>query len=407
MEETRTYTFREICSKIGSGATPTGGKEAYKGGDTALVRSQNVLDFCLTVDGLAYINDAQAQKLNNVTVEENDVLLNITGDSVARACLAPNWIIPARVNQHVAIIRGKQDVVLNRYLMYYLQFKKPELLSLSQGGATRNALTKKMIEDIEVVLPTLSNQERITSLLSSLDAKIELNRRINDNLEEQAQALFRSWFVDFEPWRGVMPESWEYVRVGDIPCTIETGKRPKGGVANITDGVPSIGAESIKGIGYYDFSKTKYITYEFATTLKKGKIKDYDLLIYKDGGKPGYFIPDFSMMGEGFPYEEMYLNEHVFRLDFGDKRKNIFAYFFFDTEEVRNYLNSVGGKAAIPGINQRNVEEIVMISPSTSEVLMFGDIVYPIFKTILQNCKESARLANLRDTLLPKLMSGD
>ena len=182
MEETKTYIFRNICSKIGSGATPTGGKEAYKGGDTALVRSQNVLDFSLTADGLAYINDEQAKKLDNVTVEKNDVLLNITGDSVARVCLAPGWIIPARVNQHVAIIRGKQDTVLNQYLMYYLQYKKPQLLSLSQGGATRNALTKKMIEEIEITLPTLPCQKQIVSILSALDSKIELNRRINDNL---------------------------------------------------------------------------------------------------------------------------------------------------------------------------------------------------------------------------------
>ena len=97
MEGIKTYIFKNICSKIGSGATPTGGKEAYKGGDTALIRSQNVLDFSLSRDGLAYINEEQAQKLDNVSIQKNDVLLNITGDSVARVCLAPNWVLPARV----------------------------------------------------------------------------------------------------------------------------------------------------------------------------------------------------------------------------------------------------------------------------------------------------------------------
>ena len=186
MEEVKTYTFKNICSKIGSGATPKGGKDTYRGGDIALIRSQNVLDFSLSKDGLAYINKEQAQKLDNVSVSENDVLLNITGDSVARACLAPNWAVPARVNQHVSIIRGKADIVLNHYLLYYLQYKKSYLLSLSQGGATRNALTKKMIEDIEISLPTISYQEKVISILSSLDDKIELNRRINDNLTQAA-----------------------------------------------------------------------------------------------------------------------------------------------------------------------------------------------------------------------------
>uniref|UniRef100_UPI0035632D54 restriction endonuclease subunit S n=1 Tax=Bacteroides finegoldii TaxID=338188 RepID=UPI0035632D54 len=183
MEGIKTYIFKNICSKIGSGATPTGGKEAYKGGDTALIRSQNVLDFSLSRDGLAYINEEQAQKLDNVSIQKNDVLLNITGDSVARVCLAPNWVLPARVNQHVSIIRGKANMIHNHYLLYYLQYKKSYLLSLSQGGATRNALTKKMIEDIEIPLPSISYQEKVISILSSLDDKIELNRRINDNLK--------------------------------------------------------------------------------------------------------------------------------------------------------------------------------------------------------------------------------
>ena len=182
MEEDKTYKYNDLCSKIGSGATPKGGKESYLGGNIALIRSQNVLDFLFSSNGLAYINAEQAEKLNNVIIEENDVLLNITGDSVARVCKVPQWVLPARVNQHVAIIRGKQELVVNDYLLYHLQYKKPFLLSISQCGATRNALTKKMIEDIEIKLPVIAIQQKIVSILKSIDDKIELNRRINDNL---------------------------------------------------------------------------------------------------------------------------------------------------------------------------------------------------------------------------------
>ena len=257
MEETKIYKFSELCSKIGSGATPKGGKESYLGGNIALIRSQNVLDFNFSVDGLAYINNEQAQKLNNVSIEENDVLLNITGDSVARACMAPSWILPARVNQHVAIIRGNADLVLNDYLLYFLQYKKSYLLSISQGGATRNALTKRMIEDIELLLPNLSHQRKVVSILRSLDSKIELNRRINDNLEQQAQALFKSWFVDFEPFKGekfvesqlgMIPKGWKVGTLSDL-LDIRYGKDHKklndgnipvygsGGIMRLADGI--------------------------------------------------------------------------------------------------------------------------------------------------------------------------
>lgn len=219
--------------------------------------------------------------------------------------------------------------------------------------------------------------------------------------------MFKSWFVDFEPFNGEKPSNWSYCKIKNLYHIIETGKRPKGGVAHIKQGIPSIGAESIKGIGYYDYSKTKYISNEFASSLKKGKIHDYDLLIYKDGGKPGYFIPNFSIMGEGFPFDTMYLNEHVFRLDLGSSGMNIFAYFYFQTDEIINMLESVGGKAAIPGINQQNIEDLEILSPDIDYVQRYGELVYPIFKSILQNCRENAKLEKIRDALLPRLMSGE
>jgi len=181
MEEWKEYELGELITLIGSGATPKGGRDSYLGGNIALIRSQNVLDFSFSKLGLAYINEVQAEKLSNVEVYEKDVLLNITGDSVARVCIVPNNVLPARVNQHVAIIRGN-DKVDYRYLLYYLQYIKPQLLSLSQGGATRNALTKKMIEELEVKMPSKGIQKEIVSILYALDSKIELNRRINDNL---------------------------------------------------------------------------------------------------------------------------------------------------------------------------------------------------------------------------------
>ena len=108
---------KDVCTKIGSGATPRGGKESYKTEGVPLIRSQNILDWSFTADGLAFIDDAQAESLDNVEVQPGDVLLNITGDSVARACKVPTELTPARVNQHVAIVRASSHVMKGTLLL--------------------------------------------------------------------------------------------------------------------------------------------------------------------------------------------------------------------------------------------------------------------------------------------------
>lgn len=302
------------------------------------------------------------------------------------------------IAQNVVALRVKSDVC-GLFIYYYLKsdIVRQQLLNLNIGGVQPSIKVPHLL-NLEISLPSLEEQRRIAGILGAIDDKIENNRRINTNLELQAQALFDNLMSN---------SNLEYKLIVDIDHIIETGRRPKGGVANITSGVPSIGAENIKGLGKYDYSKTKYITAEFAETLKKGIIKGYELLIYKDGGKPGYFIPNFSIFGEGFPYDNMTLNEHVFLLDFGNKGYNFFAYFYMQTEEVMKYLNAQGSKAAIPGINRNDVENISIPTIENEAVKEFCERIEPIITSILVNSKESSRLATLRDTLLPKLMNGE
>ncbi|HPT48537.1 MAG TPA: restriction endonuclease subunit S [Candidatus Rifleibacterium sp.] len=190
-------TLGEIASKIGSGATPKGGSNSYKADGISLIRSQNVLDFKFSIEGLAYIDDEQADELKNVTVEENDILLNITGDSVARCCIVPRETLPARVNQHVAIIRVNYQKAHYRFIFYLLQEMKAELLMQAEIGATRNALTKGMLESLPISIPSsLAVQKKIADVLTSLDDKIDLLHRQNKTLEAMGETLFRQWFVE-------------------------------------------------------------------------------------------------------------------------------------------------------------------------------------------------------------------
>lgn len=212
-------TLGQVCVKIGSGATPRGGKDAYRGGNTSLIRSQNIYNERFVSSGLVYIDDSQAHALKNAVVERDDVLLNITGDSVARCCQVDSNVLPARVNQHVLIIRPEPNTLDPRFLRYSLVTREMQarLLALASAGATRNALTKGMIEALTIKAPPLAEQKRIAHILGSLDDKIELNRQMNETLEAMAQALFKDWFVDFGPTRAKMegkepylaPELWE------------------------------------------------------------------------------------------------------------------------------------------------------------------------------------------------------
>lgn len=399
MEEWKEYKLGGITSKIGSGATPKGGKESYLGGNIALIRSQNILDFAFTNSGLVYINKDQASKLNNVEVKENDILLNITGDSVARVCIVPQKILPARVNQHVAIIRGN-DIVDNRYLLYYLQYIKPYLLSLSQGGATRNALTKKMLEDLDIKVPSKNVQNIIISVLSSLDDKIELNRRINENLEQQAQALFKSWFVDFEPFKdgkfvdselGMIPEGWKVIETNKFMTiskeSINPSKNPNCFYAHYS--IPAFDEKSMPIFQYGNEIKSN-----------KQKVSDNMTLVSKLNPriKRIWFIDkaceNAICSTEFIPY--ISLNNSPY-----------FLYCYLDSDVFYNsIMSSVNGATGSHQRFQAN-DTLKFLFPYNEEVIYkFNLVVSGILKHKSRLIIESQKLSQLRDTLLPRLMSG-
>jgi restriction endonuclease S subunit len=186
-----------LCQKIGSGITPRGGAGVYVDEGVALFRSQNVYNGEFVVDGLVHITDAHADAMDGVEVTESDVLLNITGDSVARCCRVPSDFLPARVNQHVAIIRPKPDLLDSDFLCYFLVSPQMQarMLSLAGSGGTRKALTKSMIERFRVPAPSIDVQKNVVSRLRPLDSLIANNRRRIELLEQSARELFREWFV--------------------------------------------------------------------------------------------------------------------------------------------------------------------------------------------------------------------
>ena len=392
MSEWHTYKLKDITTKIGSGSTPTGGSGAYKAEGITLIRSQNVLDYKFTEDGLAFIDDDQAYSLRNVIVEVNDVLLNITGDSVARCCGAPaNWL-PARVNQHVAILRSNPEKLDHRFLKYSLLASKEELLILSEIGGTRNALTKGMLEDYEVILPPLPEQKAIASVLSSLDDKIDLLHRQNKTLEAMAETLFRQWFIE------EAKEDWVNVQLKDIVKEIKPGTnyQPK----RLDSGIPFLNVRNLQN-GQINLQGISFISQEeYERVHKAWKPEEGDVLISRIGT-----LGIVAVLGK----RDMPMAVHYNMLVLKPSLTNTaFLYFLLRSQYFQEAYSSKARQSVQEYVAVEDAESIELKLPLNDAAFANKqDEFYCLFDKIRANLYQIQTLENLRDTLLPKLMSGE
>jgi type I restriction enzyme S subunit len=419
MSNWKEYKLSDVCLKIGSGATPRGGQESYLSyGEYTLIRSQNVLDFDFTMKGLAYIDEAQASKLNNVEIKERDILLNITGDSVARVCQVPSKILPARVNQHVAIIRPNRDIINNEYLKYYLLEPKVKdyLLMISSSGGTRNAITKNMLEELVIQAPNLPTQTAIAEILSSLDDKIELNNKINQELETLAQTLFKQWFIDFEfpnengePYKssggekkdtelGEIPKGWQVEFLSDLFNFLEGP-----GLRNWQyrlEGMPFINIRLIQD-GDIRKNNISYISIkEFKEKYQHFSLLENDLVLSTSGtlGKSAIVRKN---------HLPLMLNTSVIRFRPIESFCLSYMYQFLQS---KNFIDEV--KASATGSVQLNfgpvhLKKIKLIKPCESILNLFENSFSSVYNQIQHLRNENDELVKTRDYLLPKLISGE
>ena len=387
----KTYKLSELTTKIGSGATPRGGKDAYKDSGISLIRSQNVLDFSFSINGLAFIDEQQAKRLKNVEIESKDILLNITGDSVARVCQVPDKWIPARVNQHVAIIRANKNKLNPEFLLYSLltNHNKDKLLTLSSAGATRNAITKSMIEDFEISIPPLQEQQQIASILSALDDKIENNLAVNKTLEDMAMALYKHWFVDFGPFQegefvdselGMIPKGWEVKRLGEAAKLSAGGDKPKNysKELNLKNKIP-IYSNSITNEGIYGYTDIAKIEEESVTISARGTIGFVCLRLHS-------YYPIVRLIS-ATPNKELISNKYLYLYL---RNQNIFG-----TGTTQQQLT-------VPDFSKSHI-----IIPNIQVIKGFSQIIESFYLKIDSNKLENQTLTKLRDTLLPKLISGE
>ena len=408
--------LRDLTKKIGSGATPRGGKNAYQGGDFSLIRSQNILDFQFSFDGLAKINDQQAKALSNVEVLEGDVLLNITGDSVARCCQVDPVSLPARVNQHVCIIRPDRKKLDARFLKYFLlePNKKRHLLTLASAGATRNALTKGMVEELEIPAIDLVVQQAIAHILGTLDDKIELNQKMNQTLEEIAKAIFKSWFVDFDPVRakaegrstglppeisdlfpdalvdseiGEIPRGWEVAALSDI-ADVTMGQSPPGSTYNDNEvGLPFYQGSTDFGFRFPSIRK-------FCSEPNRLAEKDDVLLSVRAPVGDLNRALNQCCIGRGLASIR--------------SKSGFSSWIFYRCSFLKEYFDTFNSEGTVFGsVNGTDLRGI-KTPVANSEILnCFEDVVSPMDKSIRSRTDEIRVLSELRDLLLPKLISGE
>jgi type I restriction enzyme S subunit len=442
-----TVRLGDFCQKIGSGSTPKGGSEVYlEKGEVSLIRSQNIYNDGFNPNGIVYLTTEAADKLKNVGVEKNDILLNITGDSVARVCLVDAQYLPARVNQHVLIIRPNPTNFDARFLRYYLVTPKIQntLLGIAAVGATRNALTKGMIESLEVPKPNLSVQKSIADKLESLDNKITLNRQINQTLEAMAQALFKSWFVDFEPVKAKIAAlssggNDEYANLAAMSAI--SGKSAQALFAMQTNQpeqyqqlyataelFPSEMVESelgeipkgweVKSFGDVSncFDSKRIPLSKQQRELKQGTVPYYGATSVMDYVNDYIFDGVYLLLGEdgsvlkddGTPFIQYiwgksWVNNHAHVI----QGKNGIS-----TEQLMLFIASQNITAYVTGavqlkLNQKNMNSIPIIVASNEINAQFYKLVEPFFAEYRLLSESSTELVKVRDFLLPKLLSGE
>jgi len=385
----------DFCSKIGSGSTPRGGEAVYQEGGVSFIRSQNVYNGSFALEGLAHLDEEHADQLKGVTVESADVLLNITGDSVARSCRVPDEVLPARVSQHVAIIRLRSDEFDSRFVGYFLisPFMQDTMLSLAGSGGTRKALTKEMIERFEVPHPPRSIQQRVADILSAYDDLIENNRRRMALLEDAARQLYREWFVrlrfpGYEHARIVngVPEGWERKTLSEL-ARITMGQSPESRFYN-RDGQ---GLPFHQGVA--DFAE-RFVTHRVYSTALNRVAEARDILcsVRAPVGRLNV-TPDKIVIGRGLAAVRSKTGEQSLLF------QQLCNHFFKE--------DLIGTGAIFASVTQTEFGNQQLLDPPQTLRRAFEDVVVPCDEQLRALHLQNQKLHAARDLLLPRLMNGE
>lgn len=386
------YFLGDVCTKIFSGGTPSTHFSEYWNGDLKWLSSGETSQ--------RFIYDTE-RKITQKAAEETSTKLAKKGDTVVAAAgqgytrgQASFLMTDTFVNQSLIVCRADERFVLPLYLFYNLSNRYEEFRLLSDGTSTRGGLSGWILKRMQIALPDLITQRKIVTLLYAIDEKIATNRAINDNLEQQAQALFKSWFVDFEPFDGELPSSWTNEKLGNV-CNCVLGGTPSRAKPEYWNGtIPWINSGEVNNFRIIKPSET--IT-ELGLTKSATKLLPLKTTVIAITG---------ATLGQVSLLEiDACANQSVVGIIPNDDYP--YEYIYPLIKQSINELTSHQTGGAQQHINKQNVESLDILVPTAADLDKYCNTVHNLYEMIATNCFENEYLTSLRDTLLPKLMSGE
>lgn len=390
------------------------GKGSYGIGAPAVPYQEDKLTYLRITDinndgslNFSDLKSVDAEDAEKYILKENDIVFARTGNSTGRSYFYEK--------QHGTfvyagfLIKFSLDPnKVNPKILKYYTHSKPyfDWVNSFDTGATRGNINAKTYGDMEIELPSRKVQDKIVSILSSLDRKIELNNKINADLEEMAQAIFKNWFVDFEPFKdgkfvdselGMIPEGWKVGRADDF-YQINIGKTPprkehKWFSTNPADKI-WVSIANMGNSGIFISDSSEYLTKEAVDRHNIIMVPRNTILLSFKLTVGRVAIAD----------KELTTNEAIARFILSDDKYMEYLYLY-----LKNFdYNSLGSTSSIAtAVNSKTIKGMQMLQPSDKIIDAFHIQVNPIFEKIRSLTKENSRLSLLRDTLLPRLMSGE
>lgn len=388
MFEWKRYLISDI-GRVVTGKTPKTANSEYYGGDIPFLTPSDDMSVKYVLSTSKTITEVGKNTVKNAVIPKNSICVSCIGSDLGKVVVTTRETV---TNQQI------NSVIVNTELfdvdfVYYAMIILGKVLNYHSKTSTAVPIVNKStFSQYEILCPELPEQKRVAKILSEIDNKITINTAINENLEQQAQAIFKSWFVDFEPFGGVMPDYWQNISVYDLANYINGAAFKKAEYGNF--GLPIIKIAELKS-GITDST-------QFCCVSKESKyyIDDKDILFSWSGN------PDTSIDTFLWSRGRAILNQHTFRVV---SKFNAPAFTYFLLKYLKPQFAHIASNKQTTGLGHVTVADLKRLKFCANEAVImdFEILTAPIFETIFSINKENQHLAVLRDTLLPKLMNGE
>jgi len=373
------------------------------------LNTSNVLKTGFDFSKCQFINQEKDEKLRKGKLSKDDIVLTTRGTLGNTGYFSDKVSFDnIRINSGMIIMRNKDKKQLDSSFIYYSIRENNFQTQIvnARSGSAQPQLPIGTLKKLKFSLPPLPTQRNIAAILSAYDDLIENNLKRTKLLEEKAQLHYKIEFGEFqfgdkEPKN--LPNGWSIKSIAEIYGKLESGSRPKGGIdKELKEGIASVGAENVIGLGKYNYESEKLITEVFYENMNRGKIENKDILIYKDGA----YIGKTTLFQDSFPHEKCCVNEHVFLLRSKEVLYQNYLFFTLYQKLYFEKMQQLNANAAQPGINQESLKSLKIPWPTKNVITEFNEKVESLMKLIFVLAKQNTKLRAARDILLPRLMSG-